>query len=569
MNEDIKNDKKFTNFLTVDEQEQQQLMLDQPYAFQVKEVKQQLNQLCKNFHAQKKINKFLRSVKDSLSRRLVCIQRMLAYEHPYLLHPETSRAFYDKFIFQKPNFQSHKIENLYICASEIHSHFRQVLFSLGKTVTSICIAVADIDFQNCMKQYSLNCINKYPFPTLTFNHARILFNNKDELDRITHWIDRSGFFESILLSKNTFGFTEEEPPRELPCIKLQLSLDLKAFPHAVTQALERVHLKNWFVELHITMLSIAVIYDYYSILKTWQANLSYNTCCHICCLMPFQLPEKEMQFYRINVVGDDYNMSQFKWKNLYILQFDEPNSMFEFGKTPRQENTFEKEVFYSFASNPYINHRNVFTLEGIVKISDKLSFIIDNREQYSILSSKLSTLSREQQYCIALQICSACCYLHSQHIHKFNLQCNFLLLSDNLEDELCVKMLDPRFRYLKQVFFMRETQNLYQLQSTPPECLLTQTNSQTPVVYSDVFTFGVFLVELFSENHTFPWATFTIDELCSLKICKNEVVPLEILSFRNSQLKELICNCLHFIPEARPSMCNVQQRLQKIIEEET
>jgi len=168
---------------------------------------------------------------------------------------------------------------------------------------------------------------------------------------------------------------------------------------------------------------------------------------------------------------------------------------------------------------------------------------------------------------IAFQLCDALHYVHSHGVVHFDLKSNNVLLDRVIDGSVVVKLFD--FGLSREVESTLRT--ALDVGGTPnwqaPETWgdLTSTHPS-----ADVYSFGCVLIELFGQKKQpgcFPWMAknFSRSDKAGRKAIKNQVQaqvkPPELSHVDDSNVHDLIIDCLSFDPTLRPTMKKVRARL--------
>ncbi|XP_051790517.1 uncharacterized protein LOC114662282 [Erpetoichthys calabaricus] len=162
-------------------------------------------------------------------------------------------------------------------------------------------------------------------------------------------------------------------------------------------------------------------------------------------------------------------------------------------------------------------------------------------------------LTREEVHKIGLEIALAVQYIHSRNIlHRDIKPANVMakaqskkaLLTDWGMAEACDSLILSRGPDGGTYIYMA------------PECFIFSAPSTT---YSDMWSFGITLLELFSKH--FPWAITNYTELLNLMLLKNKPQAIKFLS---SHEKHILLPCLNYNQDLRPSISDVVTKLKDL-----
>lgn len=158
----------------------------------------------------------------------------------------------------------------------------------------------------------------------------------------------------------------------------------------------------------------------------------------------------------------------------------------------------------------------------------------------------------QDKVCIAKQVCQAVTYLHHLKpavVHRDIKPANVLVDKKSLTTKLC----DMGLSRLKTRISTTATNGI---PGTPqylaPECLLEK---QVGTIYSDIWSLGCSLVELFSEKDC--WQDAIGEDCVDVEsLLKNEKRPEAL-----NQLPPILTNCLEYDPSKRPRAIDILNAL--------
>jgi len=224
----------------------------------------------------------------------------------------------------------------------------------------------------------------------------------------------------------------------------------------------------------------------------------------------------------------------------------------------RMQSVFETEV----RIHSMLRHPNIVQIMGISLLKnsvyivselvdgfnlDELLFCDESSEAHShrdvLLQDKVS---------IAKQICQAVTYLHHLKpavVHRDIKPANVLVDKKSVATKLC----DMGLSRLKTTISTTATNGI---RGTPqylaPECLLEK---QAGTIFSDIWSLGCLLVELFSEKDC--WQDVSGEACVDVEsLLKNEKRPEAL-----NQLPPILTNCLEYDPPKRPRAIDILNAL--------
>ena len=227
----------------------------------------------------------------------------------------------------------------------------------------------------------------------------------------------------------------------------------------------------------------------------------------------------------------------------------------------------------NFVSNKFIKEINIIASMRHPNILLFMGVTIDNNTYYMITEylpsgslheylhlskkNKNNPLTYKQKIKIALQIAIAVKYIHSRQILHCDLKSGNILIDKHFN----IKLIDFGLSY-----FMSEPPKGYI--GTPrwmaPEIL----NGGEYTVASDVFSYGMILLELFtekipySEKFNYEVKKDIIKKYVNFRIAHNLPI-LKIPETGNPVVKNIISNCLDANPKNRPTMDKIIEELSE------
>jgi hypothetical protein len=170
---------------------------------------------------------------------------------------------------------------------------------------------------------------------------------------------------------------------------------------------------------------------------------------------------------------------------------------------------------------------------------------------------------------IASQVIEGLCWLHKEDIiHGWLKPESILCITDPLRVQIC----DTGFSREDAVGIGASSSMSSEcgIRWKAPEAFNKHTSERRTRPETDVYAFGCFLIELFSEDgekkHLDVWGGIEgrdLERELEKKVLKGELPP-QLAMVRNSDLQNLIRNCLIFDADERPSIQEVKERLVEL-----
>lgn len=214
-------------------------------------------------------------------------------------------------------------------------------------------------------------------------------------------------------------------------------------------------------------------------------------------------------------------------------------------KTVRDEVTFQREVNILQG----LNHRNIIKMidtEDLHTAANVIVLELLDSDLLTLIKSEWVRLSEFQLVKVALQVAQGMLYLISEGIIHRDLACRNVLVKRNQTDveevKICDFGLSVRLSPENQQVVCKEK---YDTRISAPEAISSHLFSEK----SDVWSFGMFLFELFSRGKQ-----ISAEQILSHKDC-----------FPNGVM-DLIRSCLESDSSNRPSFSEICKKLSPILE---
>ena len=209
-----------------------------------------------------------------------------------------------------------------------------------------------------------------------------------------------------------------------------------------------------------------------------------------------------------------------------------------------------------------IEHPNIIKLEAVCLKECCLLFeYIEYGDLYSYLHKQTETLPFQLILAIARDTCKALAYMHSLSPpiqHRDIKTPNILLKSTNPNDSIVAKLTD--FGLSSQVSALEAATTAENPDWLAPEVLLGKPYTNA----SEVYSFGIVLWELISNQHPFDEFSFSFNFQKAEAICHDLIRPT-IPAGTPENYAKLITSCWDPDPEARPTFDYVQSKIDEMI----